>query len=62
MNISGKSRNLRKAKERSQMLRIDKAILDANGAICENIAQLAAGDRGLLSQNILAHIATLWSI
>lgn len=44
------------------MLRIDKAILDANGAICENIAQLAAGDRGLLSQNILAHIATLWSI
>lgn len=38
------------------MLRIDKAILDANGAICDNIAQLGAGDRGLLSQNILGQI------
>ena len=35
------------------MLRIDKAILDTNGVICDNIAQLNAGDRGLLSQNIL---------
>lgn len=38
------------------MLRIDKAILDANGVICDNIAQLGTGDRGLLSQNILAQI------
>ena len=38
------------------MLRIDKAILDANGAICDNIAQLGTGDRGLLSQNILGQI------
>lgn len=38
------------------MLRIDKAILDANGVICDNIAQLSAGDRGLLSQNILGQI------
>ena len=38
------------------MLRIDKAILDENGVICDNIAQLGAGDRGLLSQNILAQI------
>lgn len=38
------------------MLRIDKAILDANGAICDNIARLDAGDRGLLSQNILGQI------
>ena len=38
------------------MLRIDKAILDTNGVICDNIAQLNAGDRGLLSQNILGQI------
>ena len=38
------------------MLGIDKAILNANGVICENIAQFSAGDRGLLSQNILGHI------
>lgn len=38
------------------MLRIDKAILDANDAICDNIAQLGTGDRGLLSQNILSQI------
>lgn len=38
------------------MLRIDKAILDTNGVICDNIAQLSAGDRGLLSQNILGQI------
>lgn len=38
------------------MLRIDKAILDANGAICDNIKQLSETDRGLLSQNILSQI------
>ena len=38
------------------MLRIDKAILDVNGVICDNIAQFKALDRGLLSQNILGHI------
>lgn len=35
------------------MLRIDKAILDTNGVICENISQLSSTDRGLLSQNVL---------
>lgn len=43
-------------KERSQMLRIDKAILDTNGVICDNISQLSFADRGLLSQNILGQI------
>ena len=38
------------------MLRIDKAILDANGAICDNIKQLRETDRGLLCQNILSQI------
>lgn len=38
------------------MLRIDKAILDTNGVICDNISQLSSVDRGLLSQNILGHI------
>lgn len=38
------------------MLRINKAILDANGAICDNIKQLSETDRGLLSQNILSQI------
>ena len=38
------------------MLRIDKAILDANGVICDNIACFGATKRGLLSQNILGHI------
>ena len=38
------------------MLRIDKAILDVNGVICNNIAQLGTTDRGLLSQNILGQI------
>ena len=38
------------------MLRIDKAILDTNNVICDNIAQLSTTDRGLLSQNILGHI------
>ena len=39
-----------------QMIRIDKAILDTNGVICDNISQLSSSDRGLLSQNILGHI------
>ena len=38
------------------MLRIDKAILDTNGVICDNISRLSSSDRGLLSQNILGHI------
>lgn len=38
------------------MLKIDKAILDANGVICDNIKQFGAPDRGLLSQNILGHV------
>ena len=38
------------------MLRIDKAILDTNGVICENISHLSLTDRGLLSQNILGQI------
>lgn len=38
------------------MLRIDKAILDTNAVICDNISQLSFADRGLLSQNILGHI------
>lgn len=38
------------------MLRIDKAILDTNAVICDNITQLRFADRGLLSQNILGQI------
>jgi hypothetical protein len=38
------------------VLKIDKAILDTNGVICENISQLSFADRGLLSQNILGHL------
>ena len=38
------------------MLRIDKAILATNAAICDNISQLRSADRGLLSQNILSQI------
>lgn len=38
------------------MLKIDKAIFDTNGVICENISQLSFADRGLLSQNILGHL------
>ena len=38
------------------MLRIDKAIFDTNGVICDNICQLRFSDRGLLSQNILGQI------
>ena len=38
------------------MLRIDKAILDTNAVICENISRLGEIDRGLLSQNILSQV------
>lgn len=38
------------------MLRIDKAILDTNAVICDNISQLSFADRGLLSQNILSQL------
>lgn len=38
------------------MLRTDKAILDANEAICGNISRFDSSERGLLSQNILAHV------
>ena len=38
------------------MLKIDKAILTASSAICDNIARFGATERGLLSQNILGHI------
>lgn len=48
--------NLKARKEKANMLRIDKAILDTNGVICDNITQLSLIDRGLLSQNILGQI------
>lgn len=38
------------------MLRIDKAILDTNAVICDNISQLGFADRGLLCQNILGQL------
>ena len=38
------------------MLRIDKAILDTNAVICDNISQLSFADRGLLSQKILGQL------
>ena len=38
------------------MLRIDKAILDTDRVVCDNIRQLSGTDRGLLSQNILGHL------
>lgn len=38
------------------MLRIDKAILDTNEVICDNISRFDSSERGLLSQNILGHI------
>lgn len=36
--------------------RVDKAILDTNGVICDNISQLSLADRELLSQNILSQV------
>ena len=39
-------------KEMVILLRIDKAILDTSGVICDNIARFGATERGLLSQRI----------
>ncbi len=50
------SHPFQKEREKRYMLRIDKAILDTNSVICNNIALLGDSDRGLLSQNILGHI------
>ncbi|WP_225047659.1 ATP-dependent DNA helicase [Lacticaseibacillus kribbianus] len=38
------------------MLKVDKAILDTNSVICDNISRLATTDRGLLSQNVLSQV------
>lgn len=38
------------------MLKVDKAIFDANDAICDNISQISLIGRGLSSQNILGHL------
>lgn len=38
------------------MLRVDKAILDANEVICDNISRFNFSERGLLSQNILGYV------
>lgn len=38
------------------MKRIDKAILDTNRVICDNIVKFSLDDRGLLSQNILSQL------
>ena len=38
------------------MLRIDKAILDADNVICDNISKFDFSERGLLSQNILGYV------
>ena len=41
------------------MFRIDKAIYDADAAICKNIARFDSSERGLLSQNILSQLRNL---
>lgn len=38
------------------MLRIDKAILDADAVICDNISKFDFSERSLLSQNFLGHV------
>lgn len=38
------------------MLKIDKAILDTNEVICDNISRFDTSERGLLSQNILGQV------
>lgn len=38
------------------MLKVDKAILNTNNVICDNISRLGVADRGLLSQNILGQV------
>ncbi|MBN6712334.1 hypothetical protein JFL47_14165 [Haemophilus haemoglobinophilus] len=39
--------------------KIDKAILDTNKIICENIKRFDDSERGLLSQNILSQLRNL---
>lgn len=41
------------------MLRIDKAIYDADAVICKNIDRFDSSERGLLSQNILSQLRNL---
>ena len=41
------------------MFRIDKAIYDADAAICKNIDRFDSSERGLLSQNILSQLRNL---
>lgn len=41
------------------MFRIDKAIYDADSAICKNIDRFDSSERGLLSQNILSQLRNL---
>lgn len=50
------SHTLRSERNEKQMLKIDKAILDTNRVLCDNIDQFGAADRGLLSQNILSQL------
>lgn len=38
------------------MLAIDKAIIDTDKVICNNISKFDASERGLLSQNILSQL------
>lgn len=40
----------------TEVMKIDKAILDINKVICKNIGVFDASERGLLSQNILAQL------
>lgn len=41
------------------MLRIDKAIYDADAVICKNTDRFDSSERGLLSQNILSQLRNL---
>ena len=38
------------------MLKIDKAIMDANDVICDNNSKFDSSERGILSQSILSHL------
>ena len=44
------------------MFRIDKAIYDADAAICKNIDRFDSSERGLLSQNILSQLRNLVAV
>ena len=46
-------------REQNIMLHIDKAIFDTSDVICKNISKFDDSERGLLSQNILAHLRNL---